>query len=91
MMYVAKTMGLKHSILMLAKIPRYSCIRSIGQRGSVKHVKNALTANGYTKWVVEIPKKKKKAEDPSKDRATARKAPVSIPYILCVSEQLQIP
>ena len=49
------------------------------EKEEVKHVKNALTANGY----------KKKAEDPSKDSATARKFPVSIPYILGISEQLQ--
>ena len=41
------------------------------------------------KWVFDIPKKKEKAEDPSKDRAIARKFPVSIPYISEVSEKLQ--
>ena len=40
-------------------------------------------------WAFEIPKKKEKAEDPSKDRAFARKFPASIPYILGISEQLQ--
>ena len=55
----------------------------------VKHAKKALTANGSTKLVFEIIKKKEKAKDPFKDRATARKFPVSIPYISGVLEQLQ--
>ena len=37
-------------------------------REEVKYVKKALTANGYMKWAFEIPKKREKAEAPSKDR-----------------------
>ena len=55
----------------------------------MKHIKKALTANVYKKWDFEIPQKRKKVEDPSKDRLTARKFPVSTPYISGVSEQLQ--
>ena len=45
-------------------------------REEVKHVKKTLTANGYKKWGLEIPKKREKVEVPSKDRTTARKHPL---------------
>ena len=55
----------------------------------MKHVKRALTANGYMKCVFAILKKREKIEDPSKDRVTARKFPVSISHIFGISENLQ--
>ena len=47
----------------------------------VKHVKKALIAHVYKKWAFENPQKREKVEDPSRDRAIARKFPVSISYI----------
>ena len=55
----------------------------------VKHIKKALTRNVYKKWAFEIPKKREKVEDPSKDRITDRKFPISIHINSGVSEQIQ--
>ena len=55
-------------------------------REEVKHVKKAITETEYMKWAFKIPKKRERVEDPSKDKANARKFPVSIPYISGVCE-----
>ena len=64
-------------------------MESSDKEEEVKHIKKTLTTNGYKKWAFEIPPKREKVEDPFKDRATAWKFPVSIPYISGISEQLQ--
>ena len=56
----------------------------------IKHVKKALTANGYRKWSFKLPRKKeKKKEDSDKDSTSAKKFPVALPYVKGLSEQLQ--
>ncbi len=54
----------------------------------IKHVEKALSANGYSKWVLNIPSKKKKKQD-QHETSTNKKYPVSIPYIKGTSEKLQ--
>ena len=55
----------------------------------VKYATKALTDKGYKMWVFKIPQKRKNVEDSSSYRAPARKFPISTPYLLGVSEQLQ--
>ena len=57
-------------------------------REELKHVKKVLTVNGYKKWLLQIPKKNAREEDPT-EGPTANKCPVCIPYISRLSEQLQ--
>ena len=59
----------------------------------VKHIKKALTANVYKTWTFEIPQKKEKVKNSSKDRATARTFPVPL-YLRSIrtaAESVQIP
>ena len=56
----------------------------------IKHVKEALEANGYRRWIFNLPKKKEKPNnDPSKKTTRPLPAPIGLPYVKGLSENLQ--
>ena len=52
------------------------------------HIKEALTANGYQPWIMNIPQKKPR-QVTSKEKSSRRSHPVGIPYVKDLSENLQ--
>ena len=56
----------------------------------IKHVKEALEANGYRRWIFNLPKKKEKPNnDPSKKTTRPFTAPIGLPYVKGLLESLQ--
>ena len=59
------------------------------REGEVRHVKKALTANGYRSGLLRYTKKREKVADPSRNRTQWEGVyPVCIPYVAGVSERL---
>ena len=59
------------------------------RREEKTHVRHALQANGYKKWMLKIPPKKDKPSDTSNTTGTTRKISIGMPYVSTVSEHLQ--
>ena len=56
----------------------------------LKHIKEALEANGYTKWIMKIPEKsKRKVTDTSHSGKTNRKITVGLAYVSGLWDHLQ--
>ena len=56
----------------------------------VKHVKHALSANGYQQWMFKLPNKNsaETTTTPSQDRPKIN-TPIALPYIKDLSENIQ--
>ena len=59
------------------------------KKAEKEHVKRALAANGYKKWVLSLPKKNREKNTEPSTTQGSRKYPVALPYIKGLSEQLQ--
>ena len=60
------------------------------KKAEKEHVKRALAANGYKKWVLALPKPKNRENNTTTSTTPeTRKYPVALPYIKGLSEQLQ--
>jgi hypothetical protein len=60
------------------------------RKQEIKHVKAALTANDYSPWMLEIPKKKEQRSKDKQEPSDRAKSPlIGIPYIKGVSEPLE--
>ena len=55
----------------------------------MKHIREALEANGYKKWIFNLPKKQQKTNDPpSRNPQRPSVTPIGLPYIKGLSENL---
>ena len=58
------------------------------KKQEVKHVKEALQANGYEDWMMEIPKKKRQNENNDERKARNKGPMIGLPYMKGISEPL---
>ena len=56
------------------------------KKKEIEHVKTALRANGYPEWIFDLPKKKDRKKDQSKE--SGRKVSAGMPYVRGTSETL---
>ena len=58
------------------------------RRKERQHVEQALMANDYKPWILEIPKKGNNKDQKQKEKGTNKSQPIGIPYIKGISEPL---
>ena len=59
------------------------------KKSEIEHVKKVLTANGYTKWSMHLPKPREKDQDNAKKKTHTKGSPIiGVPYVKGLSEHL---
>ena len=57
------------------------------KKGEIQHIRQALSANGYSGWILKAPEKSKKTQ--ANKTQPAKKVAVGLPYLKGLSEHLQ--